>query len=512
MRNFGHSVDPTCLIAAKRIWTNWKEGTRIVVDRIFNLTGKGELSLGRFLARAVKLFVGQPQFACFQPQTGPYEPLEPNSPFIGCLQMMEKKERTGLEAAIDRTLDKRRSQSTIRQLTTNRPNSVDFSSNDFLSLASNEELRRAYLDELLRGPRNTGSGGSRLLDGNSKYAESLEQEIADFHGAPAGLLCNSGFDANVGLFSSLPQPGDVVIYDEFIHASVHDGMRLSRAGKCICFVHNDASALRSVLQQLVLDDILVQNGKRNVFVAVETVYSMDGDVAPLKKIVGLMKEMLPARNGYLIVDEAHSTGIYGPKGRGMVSELGLEREVTVRLHTFGKALACNGAVLLCSPVIRQYLVNYARPLIYTTFMSYPALAAIRASYSFLLKGNTEPLARNLGVLVKALHGRLLAIQEDLRLDSGTYALLRVPAECPKSPIFAVLSSEPKALAAYCQCNGLVVRGIVPPTVPAGTERIRVCLHAGNTIQQLDDLVDTIKSWVERRKADIVVAQQVRARL
>lgn len=426
--------------------------------------------------------------------------------------MMEMKERTGLEAAIDRTLNKRRSQSTIRQLTTKGPNSVDFSSNDFLSLASNEELRCAYLSELQHGPRNTGSGGSRLLDGNSAYAEDLEQHIADFHGAPAGLLCNSGFDANVGLFSSLPQPGDVVVYDEFIHASVHDGMRLSRAGKCICFVHNDISALRSVLERIVLDDVLVQDGRRNVFVAVETVYSMDGDVAPLKRIVSLLKEILPAQNGHLIVDEAHSTGIYGPKGRGLVSELGLEREVTVRLHTFGKALACNGAILLCSPIIRQYLVNYARPLIYTTFMSYPALAAIRASYSFLFTGRTESLARTLRVLIEALHVRLLAIQKDLMLDGRARGLLRVPVERPKSPIFAVLSSEPKALAAYCQSNGLVVRGIVPPTVPAGTERIRLCLHAGNTIQQLDDLVATIKSWVQLRKADIVAAQQERARL
>ena len=369
---------------------------------------------------------------------------------------MKTGRTSGLEAAITRTLDKRRSQSTIRQLTTAGPNSADFSSNDFLSLASNNELRQRFIAELQQGPKATGSGGSRLLDGNSTYAENLERQIAAFHRAPAGLLTNSGFDANVGLFSCLPQPGDVVVYDEFIHASVHDGMKLSRADKCICFVHNDVTALRSVLQSL-LDDTAVQDGRKSVFVAVETVYSMDGDVAPLKDIVRVLKSTLPAGNGYLIVDEAHSNGVYGSKGRGLVCELGLESEVTVRLHTFGKALACNGAILLCSPLIREYLVNYARSLIYTTFMSYPALAGIRASYEYLADGKTEALATNLRSLITALHSRLLALQASLgSSDIGdacfmdVSSLLRVPLECPQSPIFSVLSTEPKALAAYCQ--------------------------------------------------------------
>ncbi|KAK3062361.1 hypothetical protein LTR53_019408, partial [Teratosphaeriaceae sp. CCFEE 6253] len=133
---------------------------------------------------------------------------------------MEKRNVSSrLEATLARTLNARRFQSTIRQLTTVPPDSVDFSSNDFLSLATNPELRTAFLSELHRGPSQTGSGGSRLLDGNSAYAESLEHQIARFHHAPAALLCNSGFDANVGLFSCLPQPGDVVVYDAAIHAS-----------------------------------------------------------------------------------------------------------------------------------------------------------------------------------------------------------------------------------------------------------------------------------------------------
>ncbi|RMX74553.1 hypothetical protein D0869_12478 [Hortaea werneckii] len=431
-----------------------------------------------------------------------------------------EQKRPGLEAAISRTLDKRRSQSTIRQLTTSGPNSVDFSSNDFLSLASNAGLRELFLEELQRGPVATGSGGSRLLDGNSTYAENLERQIAAFHRAPAGLLCNSGFDANVGLFSCLPQPGDVIVHDELIHASVHDGMRLSRAEKCIYFAHNDMTALRRLLRSLLRDEA-IRVGQKNVFVAVETIYSMDGDIAPLVEIVRLMKETFTAGNGHLIVDEAHSTGCFGPKGRGIVSELGLEGEVAVKLHTFGKALACNGAILLCSPLIREYLINYARPLIYTTFMSYPALAAIRASYQYLEEGKTEILAADLKMLIDALHSRLLALQE--KLDFGSEAvqdedcarpgeLLRVSRECPQSPIFSVLSAEPKSLAAHCQRSGFMVRGIVPPTVPAGAERIRICLHAGNTVPQIENLVECIRRWVLTRRKESQETAPERARL
>ena len=249
-----------------------------------------------------------------------------------------------LNAALARALDNRKSQSTIRSLTIQPPNSVDFSSNDFLSLATSQKLRDLYLEELRTGPSTAhlGSGGSRLLDGNSTYAEQLEDDIAAFHRAEKGLLCNSGFDANVGLFSCLPQPRDVIVYDEFIHASVHDGMRLSRAGRKIAFAHNSADALMSVIEQLIDSDEAIVTGHRNVFIAVEAVYSMDGDVAPLKDIVHVIQKLLPLGNGHLIVDEAHSNGVLGPQGRGLVCELGLEDQTSVRLHTFGKALACNG--------------------------------------------------------------------------------------------------------------------------------------------------------------------------
>ncbi|KAM0715858.1 hypothetical protein Q7P37_008372 [Cladosporium fusiforme] len=338
-----------------------------------------------------------------------------------------------LNDALAQALNKRASQSTIRSLTLQPPNAVDFSSNDFLSLATSQDLRRLYLAELSRGPSTTrlGSGGSRLLDGNSTYAEQLEVDIATFHRAENGLLCNSGFDANVGLFSCLPQPGDAIVFDEFIHASVHDGMRLSRAGQKVAFAHNSVSALHAVLSTLIDTDEAIRAGRRNVFIAVEAVYSMDGDVAPLKAIVQILRELLPHGNGHLVVDEAHSNGVLGPQGRGLVCELGLEDQVSVRLHTFGKALACNGAILLCSPLIRQYLINYARPLIYTTFLSYPSLAAIRASYTYLQTDKTQKLTRTLQTLTHHLHTHLQTLITTLALTpTHTAPLLSPPPNTP----------------------------------------------------------------------------------
>lgn len=261
---------------------------------------------------------------------------------------------TGLDSLLAARLKDRESRSQLRRLTTPPAENVDFSSNSYLSLSQVPEVRKAYhslIQNHASPPPFLGSGGSRLLDGNSALAETLERDIAAFHGAPAGLLFNSGFDANVGLFSCVPQPGDVIVYDELIHASAHDGMRLSRAGRKIPFRHNTVyketlsgtKSLDVVLSEL---DQKVIDGKKSVFVAVEGVYSMDGDIAPLRQIVDCVKHRLPRGNGYLFVDEAHSTGIFGDSGRGLVSELGLEHDIFARLNTFGKAMSSFGGMPL----------------------------------------------------------------------------------------------------------------------------------------------------------------------
>lgn len=247
------------------------------------------------------------------------------------------------------SLGAREKQLTRRRLSISATNSIDFSSNDFLSLSTSAELRAAYFEELLNAKEfPLGSGGSRLLDGNSRYAETLEHDIAAFHGAPAALLFNSGFDANTGFFSCVPQRGDVILYDEYIHASVHEGMRLSRASIMQKFAHNSVCDFESVLNAIVSRNPAVPTGQHQVMVAVESVYSMDGDVAPLQQILEVLRRLLPRGNGHLIVDEAHSTGVFGSKGRGIVCQLGLENQVLARLHTFGKALTSTGGKLRAS--------------------------------------------------------------------------------------------------------------------------------------------------------------------
>lgn len=242
-------------------------------------------------------------------------------------------------------LDQRDSRSTRRTLRNAPANSINFSSNDFLSLSTSPVFRSAYLEELTSDPDfKIGSGGSRLLDGNSIYAEQLEQDAATFHGAQAALLFNSGFDANAGFFSCVPQPGDVIVYDDQIHASVHEGMRLSQARARIPFSHNSVRDLRRKLEERVRQDDFVRDGKRNFFVAIEALYSMDGDLAPIRDVVALVEELLPAGNGLVAVDEAHSNGVYGHQGRGIVCSMGLEGRVFARLHTFGKGLACSGGM------------------------------------------------------------------------------------------------------------------------------------------------------------------------
>ncbi|EXJ65098.1 hypothetical protein A1O7_01438 [Cladophialophora yegresii CBS 114405] len=404
-----------------------------------------------------------------------------------------------LERRLSALLEKRHAQSKLRSLKSSPPGSVDFSSNDFLSLSSNEEFQNDYLALLNKRRTPLGSTGSRLLDGNSELAETLERDIAAFHGAEAGLLTNSGFDANVSIFAFLPQQGDVIIYDELIHASVHDGMRQCRAKQQIPFKHNDVQDLGRILQRFSSSSSSSSHANQTIFVALETVYSMEGDLAPLTEIVDLVEAVLPHNNAHLVVDEAHATGIYGPNGSGRVCELGLEKRVSIRLHTFGKALASNGAIILSSPIIRLYLINYARPLIYTTFMSHPNLLAIQNAYDWLRMGKANFLAANLYHLIDHLYARLqslTALASSIADPTGNgKPVATLPTTCPESPIFAILSPQPRSLASHCQSAGFIVRPVVAPTVPAGTERVRVCLHAGNTMAQVDKFVECLRRWI-----------------
>lgn len=229
---------------------------------------------------------------------------------------------------------------------------VDFTSNDYLALSKSPELKQALLDKLETTPDILGSGGSRLLNHSSLY-EDLETRLQNFFNEGKGgleaIVFNSGQDANVGFFSCVPQRGDFIVYDFHVHASIHDGMRASRA-RSFSFAHNSAQDLQKVLARLKDDQPELATGGASLFIALESIYSMDGSVVPLIQVVDMVDSMFPSKNAYIMVDEAHSTGLYGPQGRGLVSMLGLQDRMFARLHTFSKALSAAGGEL--SPCTR----------------------------------------------------------------------------------------------------------------------------------------------------------------
>ncbi|EEB92775.1 hypothetical protein MPER_08669 [Moniliophthora perniciosa FA553] len=257
-----------------------------------------------------------------------------------------------LDIALEKALESRVKRKILRRLpapsspSQSTESYIDFTSNDYLSLSSSRHLHKHLLETLQKSPDILGSGGSRLLV-NPKTHAALESRLtAFFQHTPGGtLLFNSGFDANVALFSSLPQPGDVLVYDEYIHASVHDGMKSGcRAKRRFKFKNNDIDDLKRVLETLLESDLLLKTGASTLFLAVESLYSMDGTFAPIKSMVYLLERLFPLGNAYMIVDEAHSTGLYGPQGRERVALEGLEGHprILARLCTFGKALTATG--------------------------------------------------------------------------------------------------------------------------------------------------------------------------
>lgn len=348
---------------------------------------------------------------------------------------------------------------------------IDFCSNDYLGFANSGELL-SMIEHFPVPPQHTrlGSKGSRLLAGNTAFVEELEQYVARFHKAEAGLIFNSGYDANIGFFSSVPKKGDVIVYDELIHASVHDGMRMGKA-ETFSFQHNNVEDLRAHLE-------IIRRTKGNetaIFVAIESVYSMDGDLC-------LLKEMSEACKHYaalLIVDEAHATGVVGKNGKGLVNELSLEHKVFARLHTFGKALGTHGAIILGSEMLRSYLINFARSFIYSTALPYPALVSIRCAYEFLPKAEQQrTMLESLIALFKSETKKVNAIEV-------------IESNSPVQSVIIPGNEEVRRVAASLQQAGFDVRPIVSPTVPKGKERLRICIHAFNTEEEVMRLVEKL---------------------
>ncbi|MCF8448312.1 MAG: 8-amino-7-oxononanoate synthase [Taibaiella sp.] len=372
-----------------------------------------------------------------------------------------------LEQYMSGKLDERSVSGNLRSLTTQRA-AVDFYSNDYLGLATTGVLAKRILQDAAHiVALRTGSTGSRLLSGNTPLAATLEQKIATFHKAEAALLFNSGYDANVGLLSALADRHTTILYDELCHASIIDGVRLSMSPRKYKFAHNNTEDLEVKLKKYA------ELGP--VMVVVESVYSMDGDMAPLNAIVQLCETY----HAQLIIDEAHATGVMGPRGEGLVCMLGLQQRVFARVHTFGKALGCHGAAVVGSTLLKDFLVNYARTFIYTTALPDHSLYAVQCAYQYLSAPDFSHAP---------LH-QLIAYFRHRIADTGISGWIE-----STSPIQALVvgdNARSKTLATQLQQAGMQVNAILHPTVAQGMERLRICLHTFNAKEQVDTIFDVL---------------------
>lgn len=343
---------------------------------------------------------------------------------------------------------------------------IDFASNDYLALAGSYALNEAMAKGLAAG-LPAGSGGSRLLRGNHEEHEALEAHAARHYGSEAALFFPTGFAANAAFFATLPQRGDLIVHDELIHASVHDGMKLGRADR-IAAAHNDPQAFADTIAAW-----RVRGGTGTPWIAVESLYSMDGDIAPLAELAAVADR----HDAVLVVDEAHATGVYGPAGQGLAHALA-GRDNLVTLHTCGKALGCEGA-LLCGPaIVRDFIVNRGRPFIFSTAPS-PLMAWLVRQALEIVATGPERAAR-LQSLVRHAENRLAALGI---APSGSQII----------PVVIGDNARTMRIAAALKADGFDVRGIRPPTVPQGSARLRVALTLNASERDIDAMAESLSA-------------------
>jgi 8-amino-7-oxononanoate synthase len=347
---------------------------------------------------------------------------------------------------------------------------IDFSSNDYLGLASSRELRDAVAAALQSGVA-IGAGGSRLLRGNDPEHEALEADAQAFFGAESCLYFGGGFIANYALFSTLPQRGDLVVHDELIHASVIDGMRAGKA-EIASAQHNDAQRFDDAITRW-----RTEGGTGRPWIAVESLYSMDGDKAPLADLATLARR----HDAFLVVDEAHATGVLGPGGRGLAHDLEGAPDV-ISLHTCGKALGASGALVLAPRTIRDFLVNRARAFIYATAPSPLMAATVRAALRLVSEDDSR--RERLADLV-AFAGR------ELERRCGI-----VPSGSHIQPVILGADERAVSVAKALVAKGFDVRAVRPPTVPENTARLRISLTLNAGEDATARLFDTLATILE----------------
>ena len=361
------------------------------------------------------------------------------------------------ENFLDKKLGERIQNNSLRKLSLSA-GAIDFCSNDFLGIVKNKLIEKSLSKNL-----SHGSTGSRLLSGNYSLIEDVENELAVFHQGDAGLIFNSGYDANTGLLSSVPQKGSLIIYDKLCHASLRDGIRLSFADS-ISFIHNDINDLEKKLKNA--------ENYNPKFVVTESVFSMDGDFAPLEEITWLCDKY----SASLIVDEAHATGVVGKKGEGLVQQLNLEGKIFARIHTFGKACGVHGAIILGSQKLKQYLVNFARQFIYSTSLPPSAIEAIRISYQLFPLMEKE--RNHLDDLISVF-------------QNSPCKYMRLLSETPIQIVIIPGNENVKMAAKKLQEHHFDIRPILYPTVSQGQERLRVVLHSFNSDEEVAKVVQVL---------------------
>ena len=364
-------------------------------------------------------------------------------------------------------LNIRESEGLLRSLQ-NLAGMIDFCSNDYLGLSKNPDLKQSIQEEvLLRAKKGQtlahGATGSRLISGHSPIFDEFEQACAEMHRAEAALLFASGYDANVGLIAALAQEGQVVFCDQLLHASLIDGLRLCKAEKRI-FKHNDIEDLVKLVEQYPKET--------PKWIVVESIYSMDGDMAPLAELMNIKNTY----NAEIIVDEAHSGGLYGPSGSGLSVELGLENEIFARVITFGKAWGNAGAVVLGSKILKDFLINFARPFIYSTAPSTWHVSSLLATLGFI---------KNQDTLRQKLQANIQFFQNHCQGDAWGKSQTAIQT------YFVAGNQALRSAAKKAQEAGFAVKPIVYPTVPKGQERIRITLHATSQERDMLTLIQTL---------------------
>ena len=354
---------------------------------------------------------------------------------------------------------------------------IDFTSNDYLGFSQNENLFSKTFQLLLtENIAQNGATGSRLLSGNHKLYENLEPLLANFYKADAALVFNSGYDANMGFFSAVPQRGDCIFYDEFIHASIREGIRMSNA-KGYHFSHNNIESLKEKIETNTSQ--LGEDG--NIYVVTESVFSMDGDTPDLKTLVAFTNT-----NGYhLIVDEAHAVGARGTNGNGIIPELKLEKKVFARIITFGKAYGCHGAAILGCNDLKDYLINFAKSFIYTTALTPHTLATIITAHNFYKEFGMEE--------VKRLKANIVYFKKELKTQGLQEHFILSDAPIQSCIIKGV--GKAKSVAAKLMEKGFGLKAILSPTVPEGQERLRFCIHSYNSKEELGLVLKLLTKYI-----------------